>query len=126
MKAILDTHTFLWGLTDPGKLTSSARHAIASSERYWSVASLWECLLKVQIGKLPLPRSAGAYLVSQMSANGVSILPLNLEHALRAENLPLRHRDPFDRMLIAQSIEEGWPIITADPIFRKYPVRVIW
>jgi PIN domain nuclease of toxin-antitoxin system len=83
-------------------------------------------LLKVQIGKLQLPRSAGAYLVSQMSANGVSVLPLKLEHALRAEDLPLHHRDPFDRMLIAQSIEEDWPIITADPVFQRYPVQVIW
>ena len=126
MRVILDTHAFLWGLAEPGKLTLSAQQALAASERYLSVASLWESLLKAQIGKLRLPHSAGAYLVSQMSANGVSVLPLTLDHALRAEDLPLHHRDPFDRMLIAQSIEEGWPVITADPVFKKYPVQVIW
>lgn len=126
MKVLLDTHTFLWAITDADKLSRAARHAIASSEPFWSVVNLWEVLIKCQIGKLPLPTPAGEYLVSRMSANGVSVLPIKLEHVLRVEKLETHHRDPFDRLLIAQSIEEGWPIVTADPWFARYPVKVIW
>jgi PIN domain nuclease of toxin-antitoxin system len=126
MRVLLDTHTFLWGLTEADKLSAVARRTIASSETFLSAASLWEALIKVQAGKLPLPPPAGEYLTSKMRANGVSVLPVKLEHVLRMESLELHHRDPFDRMLIAQSLEEGWPIITADPVFRDYPIRVIW
>ena len=73
---------------------------------------------------MPLP--AGDYLTSKMSANGVSILPIRLEHVMRVEDLPLHHRDPFDRALIAQCMEEDWPIITSDSAFKKYAIRVIW
>lgn len=126
MKILLDTHTFLWAITDDSKLSRAARDAIASAERFWSVANLWEVLIKFQIGKLPLPTPAGEYLVSRLSANGVSVLPIKLEHVLRVEKLEPYHRDPFDRILIAQSIEEGWPIVTSDPHFSRYPVDVIW
>jgi PIN domain nuclease of toxin-antitoxin system len=126
MKALLDTNTFLWGLSAPEKLSLTARNAIAAAERFLSVASIWEVLIKVRIGKPPVPVSAGKYLTAQMSANGVSVLSVKLEHVLQIENLQLHHSDPFDRILIAQSLEEGWPIITSDPMFKKYPVRVIW
>ena len=126
MRVLLDTHTFLWGLTQPEKLSGAARRAIDSAETFWSVASVWEALIKVQVSKLALPSPGGNYLVSKMSDNGVSILPIKLEHALRVEQLEMHHRDPFDRILIAQSLEEGWPIITGDPVFRNYPIRIIW
>jgi PIN domain nuclease of toxin-antitoxin system len=126
MKVLLDTHTFLWALSCPDRLSARAREAIASSERFWSVASIWEALIKVQSGKLPMPLPAGGYLTSKMSANGVSVLTIRLEHVLRVEELPMHHRDSFDRVLIAQCIEEDWPIITSDPVFKKYPIRVIW
>jgi PIN domain nuclease of toxin-antitoxin system len=73
-----------------------------------------------------LPVPAGKYLTAQMNANGVSVLTVELDHVLQVESLPLHHRDHFDRILIAQSIVEEWPIITADRDFQKYPVRVIW
>jgi PIN domain nuclease of toxin-antitoxin system len=126
MKALLDTNTFLWGLSAPEKLSLTARNAIAAAERFLSVASIWEVLIKVRIGKLPLQLPAGKYLTGQMSTNGVSVLSVKLEHVLQIEKLQLHHRDPFDRILIAQSVEEGWPIITADPMFKMYPIRVIW
>jgi PIN domain nuclease of toxin-antitoxin system len=126
MKVLLDTNTFLWGLSAPEKLSATARNAVASCERHLSVASIWEVLIKVRVGKLPLPIRAGEYLISQMSANGVNVLSIKLDHALQIEKLPMHHRDPFDRILIAQSMEEDWPIITSDPMFKKYPVRVIW
>jgi PIN domain nuclease of toxin-antitoxin system len=126
MKVLLDTNTFLWGLSAPEKLSLAARNAVASSERFLSVASIWEALIKVRNGTLPLPVPAGNYLTAKMSANGVSILSIKLEHVLQIEKLQLHHRDPFDRILIAQSLQEGWPIITADPVFKEYPIRVIW
>ena len=126
MKVLLDTNTFLWGLSAPEKLSLTARNAVSSSERHLSVASIWEVLIKVRVGKLPFPIRAGEYLTSQMSANGVTVLPIKLDHALQIESLPMHHRDPFDRILIAQAMEEDWPIITSDPMFKKYPVKVIW
>lgn len=126
MKVLLDTNTFLWGLSAPERLSLTARNAVASGERFLSVASIWEVLIKVRIGKLPLPVPAGNYLTAQMSKNGVSVLSIKLEHVLQIERLEPHHRDPFDRVLIAQSLEEGWPIITSDPVFKKYPIRVIW
>src|SRR5260370_42044026 len=103
MRVLLDTHTFLWGLTEDDKLSAVARRTIASSETFLSAASLWEALIKVQAGKLPLPPPAGVYLTSKMRANGVSVLPVKLEHGLRTHSLELHHCYPFDRMLIEQS-----------------------
>ena len=126
MKVLLDTHTFIWAITDERRLSPRARSLIASSELWWSVVSLWEAIQKAQVGKLSLPLPAGPMLTGELSSNRVRLLPVSLSHVLRVEELPLHHRDPFDRLLIAQSIEEGWPIITADPWFAHYPVDVIW
>jgi PIN domain nuclease of toxin-antitoxin system len=126
MKVLLDTHTFIWAITDERRLSPRARSLIASSELWWSVVSLWEAIQKAQVGKLSLPLPAGPFLTGELSSNHVRLLPVSLSHVLRIEELPLHHRDPFDRLLIAQSIEEGWPIITADPWFARYPVDVIW
>jgi len=126
MRVLLDTHTFIWAITDERRLSPRARSLIASSELWWSVVSLWEAIQKAQVGKLSLPLPAGPFLTGELSSNHVRLLPVSLSHVLRVEELPLHHRDPFDRLLIAQSIEEGWPIITADPWFTRYPVDVIW
>jgi PIN domain nuclease of toxin-antitoxin system len=126
MKVLLDTHAFIWAITDERRLSPRARSLIASSELWWSVVSLWEAIQKAQVGKLSLPLPAGPFLTGELSSNHVRLLPVSLSHVLRVEELPLHHRDPFDRLLIAQSIEEKWPIITADPWFTRYPVDVIW
>lgn len=127
MKALLDTHTFLWAIADEGRLSRRAKQIYTGSNDLWlSVASLWEILVKVQAGKLPLPEPSGPYLTKKLAHDRIEVLPITLDHVLRTESLPMRHRDPFDRLLIAQSIEEGWPIITADPWFARYPVEVIW
>jgi PIN domain nuclease of toxin-antitoxin system len=83
-------------------------------------------LIKAQAGRLPLPEPSGPYLVKELAKNRIEVLPITLDHVLRTESLPLHHRDPFDRLLIAQSIEEKWPIVTADPWFARYTVDVIW
>jgi PIN domain nuclease of toxin-antitoxin system len=99
---------------------------IGPSNLLLSIASIWEILIKVQLGKLNLPQPAGPYIIRKLAENRIEVLPITLDHVLGIESLPLHHRDPFDRLLIAQSIEEGWPIITADPWFARYPVEVIW
>jgi PIN domain nuclease of toxin-antitoxin system len=126
MKVLLDTHAFIWALIEEERLSPKVRKLMSSSELWWSVVSLWEAIQKAQLGKLSLPLPAGPFLTDQLRSNHVQLLPVSLSHVLRVEELPLHHRDPFDRLLIAQSIEEGWPIVTADPWFARYPVEVIW
>jgi PIN domain nuclease of toxin-antitoxin system len=126
MRILLDTHTLLWALTDKSKLSPKVRSLLPSAETWFSVAGVWEIVTKVQVGKLSLPRPAGAFVTSELKSNGVQILPLKLDHVLRLESLELHHRDPFDRILIAQSLEEKLPIVTSDPLFAHYPVDVIW
>lgn len=127
MRALLDSHAFLWGIAGDRRMSQVARDAFAGpSDLRLSLASLWEILIKVQIGKLNLPRPAGAYVLRKMAENHIAVLWIKLDQLHQYEQLPLHHRDPFDRMLIAQSLEEDWPIITSDPVFKKYPVRVIW
>ena len=127
MKAILDTHAFLWALAGDERMSRHARDIFAgSTDLSLSIASVWEILIKVQSGKLSFPRPAGPYVLSRMAENRIKRLPISIDHLLALEHLPMHHRDPFDRMLIAQSMEEDWPIITADPMFKRYPIRVIW
>jgi PIN domain nuclease of toxin-antitoxin system len=127
MKALLDTHTFLWAISDDPKLSRRAQQTFTGPNDLWlSVASVWEILIKVKAGKLPLPQPAGLYLVRKLSENRIGVLPIKLDHVLTIENLEVHHRDPFDRILIAQSIQEKYPIVSSDPIFERYPVDVIW
>jgi PIN domain nuclease of toxin-antitoxin system len=127
MKALLDTHAFLWAISDDPRLSREARQTFSGPSDLWlSVASIWEMLIKVKAGKLPLPEPAGSYIVRKLGDNRIEVLPIKLDHVLRIENLAVHHRDPFDRILIAQSLEEKLPLITADPIFKRYAVDVIW
>ena len=127
MKALLDTHAFLWAISGDQKLSRRAAEIFSGPSDLWlSVASIWEILIKVQIGKIPLPGPAGPYLTKELVENQIEILPISLDHALRIESLANHHSDPFDRMLIAQSLEEKLPIVTADRVFSRYPVEVIW
>jgi PIN domain nuclease of toxin-antitoxin system len=127
MKAILDTHAFLWALAGDARMSRLARDTfVGPAGLSLSVASVWEILIKVQSGKLNLPRPAGPYVLRKLAENRIEILTISSGHLLTFERLPMHHRDPFDRMLIAQSMEEGWPIITADRAFKRYPIRVIW
>jgi PIN domain nuclease of toxin-antitoxin system len=126
MRVLLDTHTFLWGITEESRLSQRVRLLLPSAQTWFSVASVWEILTKVRIGKLSLPHPTGPFVTSKLAANGVRILPITLDHVLRIESLELHHRDPFDRILIAQSIEEKLPLVTADPHFERYPIELIW
>ncbi|HZQ93653.1 MAG TPA: type II toxin-antitoxin system VapC family toxin [Candidatus Sulfotelmatobacter sp.] len=126
MKILIDTHVLLWGLQDEAKLSRRVRTLLPSADVWISVASLWEIIAKVQSGKLVLPTPVGDYLRAKLTANGVSVLPVTFDHVTRLEGLQLHHRDPFDRILIAQSLSESLPLVTADVQFDKYALEVIW
>jgi len=126
MNILLDTHIFLWALTDESKLSARVRKLLPTANIWFSVASIWEILIKSQAGRLPLPPPVGPFVISKLAFNGVRVLPVTTDHVLRIEFLPGHHRDPFDRMLIAQSQAEKLPLVTADPIFARYAVEVIW
>lgn len=126
MKILIDTHVLLWGIQDEGKLSPRVRTLLPRSEVWISVAGLWEIMAKAQVGKLKLPTPVGGYLAKKLTANGVSILSLTFEHVRRLEEIPLYHRDPFDRILVAQSMAEDLPVVTADPLLAKYAIRRIW
>jgi PIN domain nuclease of toxin-antitoxin system len=126
MKVLLDTHVFLWAITDESRLSARARAVMTSADSWFSVASIWEVIVKVQAGRMSLPRPAGPFLTSELASSRVQVLPITLDHVLRVETLDPHHRDPFDRILAAQSIEENLPVVTADPLLERYPIRRIW
>lgn len=128
MSYLLDTHTFLWW--DQKSTTLSAK-ALAlfqdtSTSLLLSVASVWEMQIKLSLGKLTLPAPLMQIINNQITINQIALLPITLSHISGLAGLPMHHRDPFDRMLIAQAITEGIPIISADPAMAEYPVTVIW
>ncbi|HLF83761.1 MAG TPA: type II toxin-antitoxin system VapC family toxin [Blastocatellia bacterium] len=116
MRLLLDTHIFLWYISGDGQLRDSIRDAISDAENevYLSVISVWESLIKYQIGKLPLPRSPEEYLPEQRERHLISSLPLDEGSVAKLGTLPLIHRDPFDRMLICQAMEHDLTIVTVD------------
>ncbi len=128
MKILLDTHAFLWWIADHPKLSPRAREIIGDigNELFLSAASGWEITIKVQIGRLKLPDEPKHFIPSQMKTNAIQSLPVLMEHALHVSTLPGHHRDPFDRLLIAQAQLEGLPIISADPQIVRYQIEVIW
>lgn len=128
MKALLDTHAFIWWVTDDSRLSSTARGIIAdeSNVLFLSAASAWEIVIKVRLGKLNLPEPPETYIPSRLTMNRFESLPIQMVHALQVVNLPDFHRDPFDRIIIAQSQVEKMPIITVDTQVTRYPVDVIW
>jgi PIN domain nuclease of toxin-antitoxin system len=128
MKALLDTHAFLWWITDDPRLSSRVRELTGDSINtlFLSAASGWEIAIKAQLGKLQLPDNLERYIADQLSLNGFESLPIQLRHALHVYSLPDLHRDPFDRILVAQSQLEQLPILTVDPQIARYEVDVIW
>lgn len=128
MKALLDTHAFIWWVTDDSRLSSTARGIIAddSNVLFLSAASAWEIVIKVRLGKLNLPEPPETYIPSRLTMNRFESLPIQMVHALQVVNLPDFHRDPFDRIIIAQSQVEKMPIVTVDTQVTRYPVDVIW
>ncbi|BCV22004.1 type II toxin-antitoxin system VapC family toxin [Moorella sp. Hama-1] len=128
MKALLDTHTFLWWITEDPRLSSRVRQIMSDSDNilYLSAASCWEMAIKARLGKLELPANISSFIPDQLVINAITPLPIEMSHALHVYNLPDYHRDPFDRLLVAQAQIDNLPILTADPQIARYSVNVIW
>ncbi len=128
MKLLLDTHTFLWFIMGSPNLSADARALIedATNEKFFSVASLWETAIKLSIRKLALSAPFDALFPQQLTLNGVDLLGIRVEHAAAVAVLPFHHRDPFDRLLIAQAIFEKMSIVSIDAAFDAYSVTRLW
>lgn len=128
MRVLLDTHTFLWWITDDPRLSPRARKVISDGENtlFFSAASGWEMAIKVRLGRLRLPDALERFIPEQLALNAIESLPVQMSHALRVYALPDYHRDPFDRLLIAQAQVEGLPILTGDTQIARYRVKTIW
>jgi PIN domain nuclease of toxin-antitoxin system len=123
-RLLIDTNALLWWLTDAPELTPTAREAIAdpADEPLVSAASAWEIAIKVSLGRLDAPDDIADVIV----AEGFAWLPVEAAHAWGVRELPMHHRDPFDRLLVSQALAEGLPVVTADPRFAHYGVAVRW
>ena len=128
MRCLLDTHALLWWLFDDPKISAQAGEAIAEPENeiLVSAASAWEISTKHRLGKLPEAGDVAQRLPTYVRKARFTELPISIDHAQAAGGLPGSHRDPFDRMLIAQSKLLAIPVVTIDPVFRDYGVIVIW
>jgi PIN domain nuclease of toxin-antitoxin system len=126
MRILLDTHFFIWWDSEPQLLSPHARKLCEDAENtlVLSVVSIWEMQIKQQLGKMKLRLPISELIADQQKENGIEILPVNLPHVLALEKLPLHHKDPFDRLLIAQANAEGIEILSVDAIFRKYDVKL--
>jgi PIN domain nuclease of toxin-antitoxin system len=128
MKLLLDTHTFIWWTTDAKRLSSAASTVLADphNQVWLSVASAWEMQIKLHVGKLTLQLPLQTLIGGQEATNGVLVLPILLSHVIQLDELPLLHRDPFDRLLVAQAIAEGCTLISVDPLIAQYSAPVLW
>jgi len=128
MKYLLDTSVFIWSLAAEDRLNPLAQDVLtaSSSELYLSAAGTWEIAIKFALGSLPLPKAPSAYIPYAQRLWDIQTLNITQEHALRAGELPLHHRDPFDRMIIAQALSERMTLLTADRVFQKYKVEIIF
>ena len=128
MRALLDTHALLWWLSDDPALTRTARKVIAETKNTLivSAVSAWEIATKVRLGKLPTGADLASDFSGQIQREGFELLAISAEHGIRAGLLPGPHKDPFDRMLIAQSQAENVPIISNEAVFESYGVRRVW
>ncbi|NEQ83530.1 MAG: type II toxin-antitoxin system VapC family toxin [Moorea sp. SIO2I5] len=128
MQALLDTNAFLWWAADDPRLSATARETIQDPDNaiFFSVASAWEIIIKTRIGKLTLPESPESYIPTRVDYYCFQILPIEIKHVLQIWKLDSHHKDPFDRVLIAQSQVENLPIITKDAKISLYDIDILW
>ncbi len=128
MQVLLDTNAFLWWVTDDDKLSKTSRSLIGNPENmiFFSVVSAWEIVIKYQLGKLPLPEPAKSYIPKRVEHYDFILLVISMRDVLEISNLPNHHKDPFDRLLIAQGRIKNLPIVTADEKFKLYGTEIIW
>ena len=128
MNFLLDTHIFLWFVAGDAKLSQTARELIEdpANQPLLSVASLWETAIKISLGKLNLGQPFETFIPQQMALNGIDLLAIELDHTTIVSKLPFHHRDPFDRLLVAQAMTEGIPLVSADEAFDAYSIKRLW
>jgi PIN domain nuclease of toxin-antitoxin system len=127
MRLLLDTHVFLWMATQPERLGDAlAEIEKPANDLFLSAASTWELAMKVSIGRLTLPEPVGTYVASRMRSLALGGLGVEHLHAAAVEDLPMHHRDPFDRLLVAQARAVGATLVTADEAMRPYDVPILW
>ena len=128
MRILLDTHAFLWWITDDQRLSQRSIEFISdgTNELLFSAASGWEIAIKVGLGRLDVPDPLDRFVSEHLFRNHIGVLPIQLSHALQVRTLQQLHRDPFDRILIAQAQVEGLPILSSDKLFAGYDVEVLW
>jgi PIN domain nuclease of toxin-antitoxin system len=128
LRALLDSHTLLWWILDDPSLTRRARETIADANNLMivSAASAWELAIKFRMGKLPRAVDLVSNFSSEVDQEGFQLLPISADHGIRAGLLPGLHKDPFDRMLIAQAQAENLPVISNDRVFESHGVRRVW
>lgn len=128
MSYLLDTHSFLWFVEGNGLLSETARTCMegASAVLSLSIASIWEIAIKLSIGKLELSQPFDIFIPQQLATNEIELLPIAIKHTSAVIPLPMHHRDPFDRLIIAQALTEDLAIISKDPVFDAYSGKRIW
>ncbi|WP_017307235.1 type II toxin-antitoxin system VapC family toxin [Spirulina subsalsa] len=128
MKLLLDTHIFIWLIDGNSNLSQTAKQAIEDQKNtlHLSIASLWEITIKTSLGKLELAIPLEQILMNYILPSGIEILPIYLPHLLTLKTLPFHHRDPFDRLLIAQAKSETFALVSEDRIFKQYDVEIFW
>ena len=128
MRYLLDTHAFIWWDSEPKKLSAQVLALLQESnaQLFLSMASLWEMQIKIQLGKLKLRQPLEDIIQLQIIENNIQLLDITAQHIFALSSLDEFHKDPFDRLIISQSIHENLPVISKDNVFEQYPVRVIW
>jgi len=128
MRILLDTHAFLWSVMDDSKLSDRARSIFLDADNELLISAVigFEIAIKYTLGKLELAEPPRDFIENRIRNNALTPLPISLSHTYRLSHLPLHHRDPFDRLLISQALEEDIPLLSADSAFRLYDVEIIW
>jgi len=128
MRLLLDTHTFIWYVTDNPRLSAHVKLLIEdeNNEKLVSIASIWEMAIKHSIGRLNFSLPFIEFVGQQLTVSNIGLLEINLQHIEVVASLPLHHRDPFDRLIIAQSMAQQIPILSVDAIFDAYAIARVW
>ena len=127
MKLLLDTHTFLWFIEDNPRMSQHIRTLLSEKDEvFLSSASLWEIAIKLSIGKLSISATYDEFIPKQLNINRIEVLHIKVSHLAVVSRLPFHHRDPFDRLMIAQALVEQLPIASADSVFEAYQVIRVW
>lgn len=128
MNILIDTHVFLWALLEPERLSDAAVAVLQSSANtlFFSAASSWEIAIKWSKGGIILPKPPQDFVIGRLIETGTRLLPISVNESLNVADLPFHHKDPFDRLLIAQAKSNGLRLFSGDPVFNKYDVDVFW